>query len=98
MDKNWIKVSDCMPENGKKVLLTYKNECGNWRRICGMYIAEKTMESVSDSDISEYDEETDTYYDPAGWYEIIENWEEYSYVAVTEPVTHWQELPPYPED
>ena len=93
----WIPVAERMPENGVTVLAAYQNELGNWRRIRARWIAAKTVESYGDSDIGEYDEATDTYYDPEGWYECMENWDEYAYVAVHhgEP-THWMPLPEAP--
>jgi len=45
----------------------------------------------------EYDETTDTYYWAAGWYECIDNWDDYSHVAVSEgAVTHWMQMPDAP--
>lgn len=94
----WVPVAERMPASGAKVLACYRNSHGHWRRICACWVAAKTEESNSESEIGEYDESTDTYYDPEGWYEQINNWDMYSAVAVHEgEVTHWMPLPPPPQ-
>jgi hypothetical protein len=82
----WIRVDDRLPEPGKTVLATYKNRLGKLRRIRAQYIAPKTREQNVEHDEleGEYDEATDTYYWTAGWYECIDNWSDYSHVAVCE--------------
>ena len=93
----WIPVTEQMPNPGNVVLAAYKNRCGNWRRIRARWIPAKTVESDGDSDIGEYDEATDAYYDPEGWYECMDNWDEYAYIVVTHgDVTHWMPLPEAP--
>ena len=95
----WIPVSEQLPASGITVLASYTNRCGNIRRIRAKWVAAKNVESTPDSDFVEYDEETDTYYDPQGWYEQIDNWPDYSAVAVVEgEVTHWMPLPPAPQE
>lgn len=95
----WMQVSDALPKSGVKVLAYYKNSLGNSRRIRAMWIAAKTEESGSEDEFFEYDEETDTYYLPEGWYECINNWDDYSSVKVYEgEVTYWMSLPPAPDD
>lgn len=93
----WIPVSERLPDSGVVVLACYRNGLGNLRRIRANWLAAKTAESSSDSEIGEYDEETDCFYDPEGWYERIDNWCDYTAVAVCEgDVTHWMPLPPPP--
>jgi len=95
---NWRKTSDCMPPAGVKVLAAYRNSHGHWRRICARYAPAKTFETDNE-DWFEYDEETDTPYQPEGWYEIVDNWDEYSSSFVTEgEVTHWMPMPAPPEE
>jgi hypothetical protein len=53
-----------MPQSGVIVLACYRNSAGNLRRIRAEWVADKTQESGSESDIGVYDEATDTYYDP----------------------------------
>lgn len=95
----WVPVAERMPASGAVVLACYRNALGNWRRIRASWIAAKTEESGSESDIGEYDEATDTYYDPEGWYEQIDNWDDgFSAVGVTQgTITHWMPLPAPPE-
>ena len=95
----WTPVAEALPNSGVKVLACYRNRLGNLRRIRAMWTAAKTEEADSDDAeaCSEYDEATDTYYVSEGWYECIDNWGDYSSVAVTDgEVTHWMPLPPYP--
>ena len=93
----WTSVAKALPKSGVKVLACYRNRLGNLRRIRAMWTAAKTEEADSDDAHEEYDEATDTYYVPEGWYECIDNWGDYSSVAVTEgEVTHWMPLPQPP--
>lgn len=93
----WVPVSESLPKSGRSVLACYRNALGNPRRIRACWVAAKTEESGSESEIGEYDEATDTYYDPEGWYEQINNWDMYSAVAVHDgEITHWMPLPEPP--
>jgi len=93
----WVPVSERLPDSGVTVLACYISRAGQLRRIRAEWIAAKTQESGAESDIGEYDEATDTYYEPEGWYERIDNWDDYSAVAVTQgEVTHWMRLPAAP--
>jgi hypothetical protein len=93
-----VAVSDRLPEPNTKVLAYYLNDLGNGRTICAIWVPAKTR--VSDSDIEEdleYDDETDQFYWPEGWYEQIENWEDFGWVKVNEgEVVYWQPLPKWP--
>ena len=91
----WTPVAKALPKSGVKVLAYYRNRLGNLRRICAMWTAAKTVEADGDAEACiEYDEAADTYYVTEGWYECIDNWDDYSSVAVTEgEVTHWMPLP-----
>jgi len=93
----WIPVADAMPVSGLIVLACYKNSLGKLRRIRAHWIAAKTEEASGECEFGEYDEEADTYWNPEGWYECIDNWDEYSSVAVHEgEITHWMLMPDYP--
>ena len=95
-----VPVSERLPGPNTKVLAYYFNELGKGRTICAVWVPAKTR--VSDSDIDEdlefeYDYETDQFYWPEGWYETIENWEEFGYLKVYEgKVAYWQPLPKWP--
>lgn len=94
---SWVPVVERMPPSGAVVLVAYRNERGEWRRIRAQWIAAKSVEAGCDSEIGEYDEATDTYYDPEGWYESINNWDDYSAVMVYEgQPSHWMPLPAPP--
>jgi hypothetical protein len=94
----WMPVAEALPKTGVKVLACYRNRLGNLRRIRAMWTAAKTEEADSDAEACyEYDEAADTYYVTEGWYECIDNWDNFSSVAVTEgEVTHWMPLPQPP--
>jgi hypothetical protein len=94
----WTLVSEQMPPPCKKVLAYYKNSLRNSRRIVAKWVPAKTVESGVESDMGEYDDATDTYYDPEGWYECIDNWCEYTAVKVCDvEITHWMPLPDAPQ-
>ena len=95
----WISVTDALPKSGVTVLACYRNRLGKLRRIRAHWIAAKTVEANTEDwdQCSEYDEATDTYYVTEGWFECIDNWGDYSAVAVGEgDVTHWMPLPEAP--
>ena len=94
----WTPVAEALPKSGEKVLACYRHRWGNLRPIRAFWTAAKTEEADSDDARMEYDEATDAYYVPEGWYECIDNWDDYSSVAVTEgKVTHWMPLPDPPK-
>ncbi|HTN30068.1 MAG TPA: DUF551 domain-containing protein [Pseudomonas sp.] len=97
----WVGVEDRLPETGLPVLAFYRNQIGKGRRICAEYLAPKSRvaDQLSDPDTEsvEYDEEAGEYYWLPGWYERIDNWEEYSHLPVTEgDISHWMPLPAPP--
>ena len=95
----WTSVKAAMPQSGVTVLAYYKNRNGFERRIRAKWTAAKTVESNSEFGWGEYDEATDSYWTPEGWYECVDNWDEFSAIMVSEgEVTHWMPLPPAPQD
>ena len=98
-ERQWNSVEDRLPETGQPVLAFYRNQIGKGRRICAEYLAPKSRvaDQLSDPDTEsvEYDEEAGEYYWLPGWYERIDNWEEYSHLTVTEgDISHWMPPPP----
>ena len=94
----WVPVTERMPDKGVTVLACYTNRAGRVRRIRACWIAAKSEEADSECEFGEYDEAADCYWTPEGWYERIDNWDDYSSVAVCEGnVSHWMPLPPAPE-
>lgn len=96
----WVKVEDRLPESGEHVLLCCKTGYKPSYYICdGFYAVPKTVECSNDyDDAADYDEETDEYYLPEGFYEVIKNWDEYSSIVIGDVVTHWQPLPKPPQE
>lgn len=95
----WVSVGDRMPQVGSIVMAYYKNSHGHDRRIRAKWIPAKTLEASHDCDgEAEYDEATDTYYCPEGWYECMDNWDEFRAIFVHEgDITHWMPMPPTPD-
>ena len=84
----WISVDERLPEPGNPVLL----DIGKKYPIRALWAAKNTVRVGTDvDDWGEYDEETDEYYCPEGWYE----WNEHEEVhwAVSETPRAWRELP-----
>ncbi len=94
----WIPVA-VLPAPCLKVIATYVNRLGNRRTIMAKWVPGKTEEAHSlDDEFGEYDEATDTTYAPEGWYEVIDNLDDCTFVAVSEGViTHWMPLPEAPD-
>jgi hypothetical protein len=96
---DWIPVSERLP--GGIVLAHYRNHYGTSRTIRAQYVKPFTEEANydADSDCYDYSEADDCYYVKEGWYELIDNWGDYSSVAVVEgEITHWMPLPPPPKE
>jgi len=91
---------ETVPKNGTRLLLAYQTPYKKWRRVVAFYAPKLTIETNNDdcSDWHEYDEANDRYCLPEGWYECIENWDDYSSVHMSgvDP-THWMPLPPPPK-
>ena len=106
-DALWARFEQCMlwipvavlPAPCLKVIATYVNRLGNRRTIMAKWVPGKTEEAHSlDDEFGEYDEATDTTYAPEGWYEVIDNLDDCTFVAVSEGViTHWMPLPEAPD-
>jgi hypothetical protein len=89
-----VPVAERLPEPGRKVLAHYLNALGKPRTIIAEWVPAKTREDSPEGDLGEYDDETDLFYWPEGWYEQIENWEDFTALLVDEgEITHWQPLP-----
>ena len=97
-----ISVADELPKPGRKVIAHYIASNGRAVSVAAKYIAQGFRE-VGPGDCGEslgldYDEATDTYYWPAGWYETVDNAPDYEHWLICEhKVTHWSHLPEHPE-
>lgn len=101
----WIPVTERMPENAEAVLVRgYAVNNPRYKATFkGRWIAAHSMladDFGADSDMDlEYDEAEDVYYVPEGWFERIENWDDYTDIAVCDfTITHWALLPEPPEE
>ncbi len=93
----WISASVLLPD--KNCLAFYKNSFGKNRIVKAFYAKKFQLEQSPDNSYQDYNEETDTYFLPEGWYETIDNWPDFSYIEITEgEVTHWMVLPDAPEN
>ena len=97
----WISVNERLPNCGHAVLAYYLNRQGMGRRIRAEYVTRWTVEAEMfadpDTECVEYSELEDAYYVTEGWYELIDNWDEYARIAVNEGVvTNWMPLPAAP--
>ncbi len=85
----WVRVKDRLPEPGMAVLL----DIGKKTPIRAMWAAKHTVEAHDEADPGwcDYDESTDMYYCPEGWYE----WNQHEDVhwAVREKPRAWMPLP-----
>jgi hypothetical protein len=82
------------------ILVFYKNRSGKGRIVKAAYVEKFTEESNGDYDeFADYNEATDCYYTPEGWYEYIDNWDDFSHIKIGEGTpTHWMPLPKPPEE
>ena len=102
----WISVKDRLPENEKDVLIAYtrKGIRGDVYVNIGMAFHTDGKTNTEDSFYAwhtdyidmDYDEESDAYIIPEGWWETVSFGEEFS--AVDMPVTHWMFLPEPPQE
>ena len=100
MDWNEIKNIDDLPEHGKKVIAFYKNRSyQKSRKVMAQFFERYKEECRCDDECDcEYSETKDAYYYRDGWYEIVDNWPEWSFIPIIEgDVTHWTTLPEDPK-
>ena len=90
--EQWVSVAERLPEPGNPVLL----DIGKRTPIRAIWAAKHTVTAAeNDSDWGEYDEASDLYYCPEGWYEWNQN--EEVHWAVAETALHWQPMPAPPQ-
>lgn len=101
----WTSTQTALPPSGKHVLALQQYRSGKRKVIVTAFYCEAwTMEVDSiDLDFSPYDMEVgydpkqDKYFLKEGWYELVENWDELGSIVISEPVTHWMEMPEIPK-
>ena len=94
----WRYVSEELPEESHIVLASYTNACGKRRHVRAEYVPRFTQEFFDCDDYNEgsyeYREEEDTYYLKEGWYELIDNWGDFTSVLIVEGVVDkWLPIP-----
>ena len=93
----WTSVTRAMPDTTKKVLATYLNNLGKPRIVIANWVQARTQKTQWEDEefgISEYDESSDEFFLKEGWYECIENHEEFGMYWIYEgEVTHWAPMP-----
>lgn len=101
--RQWIPLDDSCPRNGTHVLIGGYNKHGQWRTYHGYYIQPRTIEAddawdvyANDEAWAQYDEETDTYYCPEGWYSLDWANMDDTYMITDHPITHYILIPSPP--
>ena len=89
--RQWISVTDRLPESGVPVLAAAESTV-----VRAIYAAPKAIncDDYSYEGDTDYDEATNTYYWPEGWCE----WNEHDDIhwRIDDAVTHWMPLPTLP--
>lgn len=96
----WISTSTALPDPSTKVLAFYRNSLGKSCIVVAQWVPANTCQNSCDEDFAQYNEEFDDYFWPEGWYENIDNWDDFTAMQIYEGVvTHWMPLPvgPLPE-
>ena len=106
LNGGWIPVSERLPDNNTKVQVTgvrYSEyiQKNIYVRFNAKYIGKHSIKVedmwsyCEDYTWNDYVEEEDEYYVNEGWYETIENWDDYTELYVSDyKVIAWQPLPP----
>lgn len=106
LNDRWVPVSERLPDNNTKVQVTgvrYSEYTKKniYVRFNAKYIGKHSIKVddmwsyCEDYTWNDYVEEEDEYYVKEGWYETIENWDDYTEVYVNDyKVIAWQPLPP----
>ena len=91
----WQKIESA--PSGVKLIAQYQNELNNSRQVMAVRYEQFQREHDSDNEDleGEYCAAKDAFYWPAGWYEMIENWDNYTHVAMDAPIK-WRPLPAPP--
>jgi len=77
------------PKDGRKIIVTYANRNGLKRTVMACWL---TDEAAAETD-------TDDVGLEEGWYECIDNWNDYTEIAIHEgEPSHWMPLPSPPKD
>ena len=95
---SWNSVDDCLPAALKKVIAFYRNSHGKGRRVMAVYIPPVTVDAANfySEYVDDYEYDTlngdEVEYVKAGWFESVENHDEYGYLTIDDRVTYWRFL------
>lgn len=93
--EGWISVEESRPKQTALLAVLLENS-SKYAIRRGCYYEKFELETNSE-DFFDYNELDDTDYVPAGWYEAIANWDEWTTISINEGVvTHWMPLPKPP--
>lgn len=75
------------PKTGRKVILSYKNRLNVGRTVIARWLTDEQATEIDGDDVGL----------EGGWYECIDNWDDYTEVAIHEgEPSHWMPLPAPP--
>ena len=75
------------PKTGRKVILFYKNRLNVGRTVIARWLTDEQATEIDGDDVGL----------EGGWYECIDNWDDYTEVAIHEgEPSHWMPLPAPP--
>jgi len=90
---NWISVNESLPKSEERVLTRFQVDNGNVVLMIGFYAHKFEVPHDPDDLKLDYDEEKDQHYLTEGWYEEIQNWDEFGFLRVEfGEVTHWKRI------
>jgi len=94
----WISVNDRLPETVMKAFKLVPVLATDGKEVArAVYVRKHTIstDDLSFDGDAEFDEESDSGYWPAGWYE----WNRYeeTHWLIEAQITHWMPIPPQPE-
>lgn len=69
----WLPISEA-PKDGRKLVLSYLNRSGKRRTVFGRWLTDEQAAETDGDDVGL----------AAGWYECIDNWDDFTHVAIHE--------------
>lgn len=104
MSQGWTRPNVSLPATMMPVLVAYGRDGKPFGYTVAAYVRALSVESDGADDamldtleFSDYDENTDTFYWPAGWYERQSANPAYTHLPMTEDVIAWMYLPGWPK-